>query len=479
MEGCHDGEYEGSKFFECKSKCGIFLKLEKLDFGISIRAAIQRKYLGTAEEGPLPEATPEPCTTSIPTPILVGEEKAKKYYAENLFDLDDLSLDESGVRLDISDDLQYLSQFTQIRRLSLCGNLFSKFSEIMHICMHLKNLEILNISANFFGLDNGNDDDDDGNLPALQHPLKELEMTDCDLSLTPEFGNILSRHFPHLKKFSTSGARIHLATAVQFPITLKSLCLQKSTYSIELSDSLNGFSKCKLESLDISGTPIKFPGTPVDACIFTNLIHLNISNTCQGDWQSIRWIFENLPNLKSLRVSENPFYNNTQFARSIIIVSLPKLEVLNGSPIRPSNRREMEKYCASLLTRGNEDACACIPLSVQKSLLEIFSSHSDTVIPNNPYNAVTRRTLVTVNIIAERITSMRLPLTCTVSEMKTMISRKISWPLKISEMAISARSGESTDDSDLIILSTASAVVDDIGIDDGWNVYVSVKGGVV
>ena len=89
--GQHSGEYEGNGIFPCRENCGVFVKVCKLNFGVTLKQAIEHKYLNQEN-------------TSTGSSILVGGEKARKYFAENLFDLEEISLDSCGVRFDRSID---------------------------------------------------------------------------------------------------------------------------------------------------------------------------------------------------------------------------------------------------------------------------------------------------------------------------------------------------------------------------------------
>jgi hypothetical protein len=141
----------------------------------------------------------------------------------------------------------------------------------------------------------------------------------------------------------------------------------------------------------------------------------------------------------------------------------------------------MEKYCAGLLARKDQNACTVISATIQSVLVEKYTNGISASIDQQPTG---RSNLMSVYVHSGGPTPLkvRLPRSCTISEVKTIISRKISWPLKVTEMSLSARSGVSRDDADLVVLDGADEynnTMEDIGVDEEWNVYVSVRDALV
>jgi hypothetical protein len=475
--GGHSGEYEGNQVFLCRKNCGVFVKVCKLNFGVPLREAIQYKYLNQ-------ESTE---VSSDGRGILVGDEKARKYFAENLFDLEEISLDCCGAGFDGDTDEKYLAQFTQLRHLSLCGNLISSMYDIVRICMQLPTLVAIDVGDNFLKPNSPN-------LRDVSASLRELRLDDCRLVIEDDFISMVCTHFPNLTHISANGSILGRVSNA-FPSTLTSVSFQRLSFRNLKEQSATQVYKllewlsiacfgAHIESLDISNALLEvgeIDSLDLPKCL-SSLGHVNIACTGLGDWKLISWLADGVPSLRSIRVTGNEFYSPSSTPhRAILTVGFQNLTHLNGAIIRPNGRLEMEKYCAGLLARKDQNACTVISATIQSVLVEKYTNGISASIDQQPTG---RSNLMSVYVHSGGPTPLkvRLPRSCTISEVKTIISRKISWPLKVTEMSLSARSGVSRDDADLVVLDGADEynnTMEDIGVDEEWNVYVSVRDALV
>lgn len=454
----HSGEYMGQKIFPCAQKCGIFLKLSKLNFGLSFKDALEEKYMMANDDPPSPLNEKEYPVSKIPSPILVGEKQAREYFSENLFDLEEISLDSRKISFHDIDGPSFLAQFTRLRRLSVCATMIDRVDNIVRIAQSIPSLQFLDLSNNKIFQKSEVDE------VVVCRNIIELVLNDSHLVIDNCFTSLLSTHFPNLKKLSLR-RNIEIEEKCQFPQSLEFLSL--SFPSVLPTNIMSSFSPpCMIKSLEIDGIPLKTE----DIVPIPSLTHLTIVVT----ENVIASLAVNFPQLESLTLTStgeesNQFYDASMRVRSIILTSFPSLKVLNNSTIRPNHRTEAFKYCVALVGRNDQLALSIIPPDILTSLKQSLVTVSESTHSENRTTRMNRMFLDVLIVGAEKI-PVRIPISATFLEFTSIVARKISWPLKLSQLRISVRSPHG-DDSDLVPISTTA----DLGyLDDGWYVYTSV-----
>jgi len=455
----HSGEYKGQKIFPCAPGCGVFIKKSKLNFGDTVREAIEKKYMMTNESD---SSTCSTDACNIPSPIFVGEEKANEFFSTNIFDLEEISLDNRHVRFDSDTDADFLQSFTRLRRLSLCGNLFTNLDEIGLICKNISTLEFADFSGNRCLISTNS-------LPSVSPNLSELVLDDCHLVLDDSFINWLNACVPNLKKISFRNNKIAGNKFVsKFPKSLTFISLSRSNvFYSNIFELVSLITNNGIQSLDIEG--ISVCPEHVQQCL-PNLSHLHVSPPRERGWDLIKALSLFAPNLCSLTISptSNSFYDFSMKTRAIIIVCFPNLNLLNNSIVRPSQRIEAAKYCASLLAKQDTVAVDVIPPHIAHQLVRDYKRDMEETVSGQ--TRLVSKSYWSLVIMTETQVPVRVPISSTLLELTSIVARKISWPLKLSELQLSVRSPNG-DDGDIIVLSETS---DLSCIDDNWYVFTSV-----
>ena len=443
----HSGEYRGTLIFACRKNCGILIKSSKLVKTQSLKSAIHAKYI---ESDTLELSPSDP---KFPTPILVGEEKAKKFFSLNIFHLDEISLDNTSVSFDPNTDPSFLPSFSSLSRLSLCGNLLGNLDSVAEICRLIPSLNFFDVSGNRLAGCVTN------NTSGGSHSLSSLMMDDCQLVIDDAFIQWIKISFPNLKKLSIRKNDIRPVN-ISFPQSLNSLTC--SNPLVPVDDIFAFLQKAipTVEFLDIDN--IHFEVNQIRP--LPSLSHLHVY--ARG-WDTFKAISTNFPNLYSLIFSHKSFYDSSPKTRSIIIVSLPHLASLNHSIIRPHQRLEAFKYVSSLWMRKDEIACSVLSETIQSHLSlktenEPVSNKVQPAEPNKTYWNLIIRSGTNIPI--------RVPKSVTLLEFCGLVARKISWPLKLSELSLSVRPPHG-DESDIMLLADNSDLA---CVDDDWHVYTAV-----
>jgi hypothetical protein len=455
----HSGEYKGQKIFPCAPGCGVFIKTSKLNFGDTVREAIEKKYIMSNESD---SSTCSTDACNIPSPIFVGEEKANEFFSTNIFDLEEISMDNRHVRFDSDTDSEFLQSFTRLRRLSLCGNLFTNLAAIGQICHTIPTLEFADFSGNRCLISANS-------LPPVSPNLSELVLDDCHLVLDDSFIAWLNTCCPNLKRISFRNNKIGGKIFVsKFPKSLTFISLSRSNvFYWNIFELVSLITNNGIESLDIEGVPI----LPEHVQQFLpNLSHLHVSPPPENGWGLIKALSLFAPNLCSLSISptSNSFYDSSMKTRAIIIVCFPNLNLLNNSIVRPSQRIEAAKYCASLLAKQDTVAVDIIPPNIAHQLVHNYKRDMEETIPG--HTRLVSKSYWSLVIMAETQVPVRVPISSTLLELTSIVARRIAWPLKLSQLQLSVRSPNG-DDGDIIVLNETSNLS---CIDDYWYVFTSV-----
>ncbi|KAG5294921.1 tubulin-specific chaperone E [Histoplasma ohiense] len=398
--GKHSGEHDGVKYFQCKSKhptAGSFIRpTRQADRNLSFLQAANEKYVSELE--PMPSGH-EDLLSSKPIEISgkiveeVGFEKIRRLLAE-LQELRIVLLDgmrvygvlaDEGSREEYENELKIIARTCpKIVDLDLSRNVLRRWTDVAAICGQLKLLKILKLNGNRFD-EIGENTTLDGIVElALDETLMEWKEVAA-----------VSKQFPSLRSLSVSGNEF---TSLPCPIssTIQELILEyngfESIHSIRQLASLSELKKLSLRGNVISRIgPDNPPTIPEKSNIAfsSTLTSLDISFNKISHWSFIDMLPKVFPGLATLRVSDNPLYDQppapsrvtnmpeypmtVDEAYMLTLARLPRLETLNYSKITDQDRNNGELYYLSLIRKE----LAASPQSEENHILELHPRYRE------------------------------------------------------------------------------------------------------
>ncbi|EEH40779.2 tubulin-specific chaperone E [Paracoccidioides lutzii Pb01] len=391
--GKHSGEHKGVKYFQCKIKhptAGSFVRpTRQPDQALSFLQAANEKYVLELKHMPTGHVDVPPCKPiEISGKIVeeVGFEKIRKQLAQ-LQELRIVLLDcmrihgvlaSEGTRETYENELQSIGRTCpKIVELDLSRNLLQKWTDIADICNQLKHLRILKLNGN--RIDEIDDGVTFGNASELALDETFMEWKEAAA---------VSNRFPLLSSLSLSGNEF---TSISCPLseTIKELTLEynrfDSIYSLRQLTSLPRLKKLSLRGNNIDKVGPECPAIPMggDDVVFSpTLTSLDISFNKINSWTFINLLPKVFPGLTSLRVSDNPLYDQppassritnlpeqpmtVDEAYMLTLAHLSQLETLNYSKITSQDRNNGELYYLSLIRKE----LAASPKSAEQRILQ-------------------------------------------------------------------------------------------------------------
>ncbi|KAK2804166.1 hypothetical protein FQN50_006708 [Emmonsiellopsis sp. PD_5] len=393
--GKHSGEHQGVKYFQCKSNhpiAGSFVRPSRqADQQLSFLQAANWKYVSelqhiSAGQG---DASPtKPIEISGKVVEEVGFEKIRKQLAE-LQELRIVLLDgmrvhgvlanEEASREEYERELEKIAKTCpKIVELDLSRNTLRSWREVADICGQLKYIKILKMNGNRFGeIDEG----------VTFSGISELTLDETLMDWKD--AAILSHLFPSLTTLSLSGNEF-LSIPCPISNTVKELTLEyngfESLHSIRELRSLSNLERLSLRGNSISRIlPTSADEKEINNLIFpASLRSLDISFNKINTWSFIDALPKVFPGLASLRVSDNPLYDQppaptritnlpeypmtVDEAYMLTLAHISQLQSLNYSKIINQDRNNGELYYLSLIRKE----LAASPRSAEQ---RIIASH--------------------------------------------------------------------------------------------------------
>ncbi|EEH08077.1 tubulin-specific chaperone E [Histoplasma capsulatum G186AR] len=398
--GKHSGEHDGVKYFQCKSKhptAGSFVRpTRQADRNLSFLQAANEKYVSELEpvsSGHEDLLSSKPIEISGKIVEEVGFEKIRRLLAE-LQELRIVLLDGmrvygvlagEGSREEYENELKIIARTCpKIVELDLSRNVLRRWTDVAAICEQLKLLKILKLNGNRF--------DEIGENITLDG-IAELAL-DETLMEWKEVAAV-SKQFPSLRSLSVSGNEF---TSLPCPIssTIQELILEyngfESIHSIRQLASLSELKKLSLRGNMISRIGSDNPPTIPEKSniVFSStLTSLDISFNKISHWSFIDMLPRVFPGLATLRVSDNPLYDQppapsrvtnmpeypmtVDEAYMLTLARLPRLETLNYSKITDQDRNNGELYYLSLIRKE----LAASPQSEENHILELHPRYRE------------------------------------------------------------------------------------------------------
>eukprot|EP00884_Botryococcus_braunii_P020395 jgi/Botrbrau1/7039/Bobra.0165s0062.1 len=445
--GKHDGTYDGKRYFACRDGrlAGTLMRLDKLlastDAAISIAQALRSRYqespqrLNSEQQDGMFVSTSS--NRQVPVQLVVdGKEKP----------LESLSSAALGCMniCDTGHENELARLVPSLKELDLSDNLLSSWETVGHLASELPNLEVLNLSGNHLTVPSA---------PAtaatsMFRLLQVLVLNHCGIS----FQQILTleRSIPALRELHLQGNGCVL-----------------------LADP--GTSLQRLEVLDLEGNLVNDWGEVVKLCWLPNLRQLQLSRNrlaaiqypsikgsehmegrhaferletlLLGDnlistWDSVDEL-DKFPRLKDVRLTGNALLQSgPSGARFQVIARVAGLEVLNGSEVRPQERRDAELRYLRVVLGSLQEANAEEALAIQKasprlpSLLKQYGDVGGATVGSQAGKALTSELrevrLTCLAAAARRNTGSqvkRLPGTMTLGNLKVLCERLFGLPV--------------------------------------------------
>jgi len=147
--GRHNGTYGGETYFSCSEGYGSFVRSQKVNFGISISEAIERRYGDLSDDIDRENMFFVGAKNRKTLVDVVGFDQVKKDWMQ-LKNLRKISLELMHVTgTNVDNDAQSLNTIIpNVRDLDLSRNLLRYWSDVTRIVFQLKKLQVLNISGN-------------------------------------------------------------------------------------------------------------------------------------------------------------------------------------------------------------------------------------------------------------------------------------------------------------------------------------------
>ncbi|KAK2782224.1 hypothetical protein FQN53_000143 [Emmonsiellopsis sp. PD_33] len=376
--GKHSGEHQGVKYFQCKSNhpiAGSFVRpTRQADQQLSFLQAANWKYVSELQHISAGQGNASPTTPiEISGKVVeeVGFEKIRKQLAE-LQELRIVLLDgmrvhgvlasEEASREEYERELEKIARTSpKIVELDLSRNLLRSWREVADICGQLKYIRILKLNGNRFG-----EIDESVTFSGISELTLDETLMDWKDAAT------LSHLFPSLTTLSLSGNEF-LSIPCPISNTVKELRLEyngfESLHSIRELRSLSNLERLSLRGNNISKIlPTSADEKEINSLIFPpNLRSLDISFNKINTWSFIDALPKVFPGLASLRVSDNPLYDQppastritnlpeypmtVDEAYMLTLAHISQLQSLNYSKIINQDRNNGELYYLSLIRK--------------------------------------------------------------------------------------------------------------------------------
>uniref|UniRef100_A0A803QVD7 CAP-Gly domain-containing protein n=1 Tax=Cannabis sativa TaxID=3483 RepID=A0A803QVD7_CANSA len=339
----HDGSINGVRYFQAKSeRSGSFVRTHNLSSGISLIEALRLRYQGETTEEEEDEMYVLSASNKRVSIQLLGKEKIQDKLSR-FEELTGASLSFLGVSSPgFSGDTGSL--LPNLKELDLTGNLLSDWKDVGTICKELPMLQALNLSYNLMA-------PDIVELPQLKN-IRILVLNHTGVNWTKV--EILKTSLPAIEELHLMGNSISTidppaSFTVQGFDSLRLLNLEDNSIA-DWKEIMKLSLLRSLEQLHLNKNNLSCISYPDHDMLdeqtdkpFQNLRCLLLGNNNLEDLASIDTL--NLfPKLVDIRLSDNPVADPGRggIPRFVLIARLAKVEVLNGSEVRPRERKESE-----------------------------------------------------------------------------------------------------------------------------------------
>jgi len=341
--GKHDGNHNGVRYFtpvqEDSPKSCSFLRTEKVDWGVTLMAAITEKY--GAVDGVTAGVVAEDMQQlgkemGARFFQVIGMDKVNAEQAQ-LDHLKTISVRNMSVNGGGSDDLAKL--LPRLRDLDMSETLLSSWEEVARICGQLR-LEVLYLSQNvlptpatFTHL-----------IPNFDR-IKHLVLGQTEMSVVYSWPQIvtIAGDLPSLEILQVHNNKITQIDNINKNKFLKLKKLDLDGNNISSWEYVNNLGELPcLENLHLNGNKINTIVVAEDS--FKWLRSLQLTNNELDDWRSVGELDK--LSIRELRFRNNPVNEETRDStgRQLIIARIGSLAVLNGSSIDAEVERKYAEF---------------------------------------------------------------------------------------------------------------------------------------
>ncbi|KAK5074344.1 hypothetical protein LTR64_006511 [Lithohypha guttulata] len=372
--GKHDGKHKDEQVFTCLSSSSTpasFIRpSRKPDAEQTLLEAIKSKYGGDSTNN---SSNTEIVIISGKVAQEVGFDKIAQQQAElaelRIVLVDQLVVNGIASRGASSSTIakaqaELSTSCPNITELDISYNTIENWQDVADICSALPKLRTLRAGGSRFRTF-GHDIQ-----PSPFAHIKELHLEDCLLSSNQIVGLLRDLSgFPHLTQLFLSANQLSTlfnAQTEDLPCisSLKSLVLENNSFR-DLDCLIIAVAVFpNIESLSLQANKICDIGPAVVAHkhIFPQITTLNLSHNLIPAFSFIDYLPKLLPNLSSLRITNNPIFlpsepSSTTDSRSsdkhyfLTLARLPTLKTLNYTSITPRDREEGEIYFLSVVEK--------------------------------------------------------------------------------------------------------------------------------
>ncbi|XP_024534249.1 tubulin-folding cofactor E [Selaginella moellendorffii] len=350
----HDGSVKGVRYFTASGeKSGSLVRPSNLSAGWSLLEALVSRYKISMSKDDAEDMYLMSVRQRKVAVELVGQSKVEEKQ-KKLNELRAASLVFAGVS-SLGPPGEISSSAPNIEELDLTGNLISDWNFVTCLCEELPRLRAVDLSYNRIDI-----------RPEMPRPplnLRTVVLNYCSLSW--EQVDMLSKSLPFVEELHLRHNNIRLlqtsGEAVEGFEELRVLNLEGN--SLESWDEMMKLSSLRsLKTLNVSGnaiTKVSYPENIKDQWPFLQLSCLLLGKNQLADWESVDAL-DKFPNLTEVRLSENPIADTSKGGapRYVLVARLSKITVLNGSEVKPRERKDSEiryvRHVLNTMTPGED-----------------------------------------------------------------------------------------------------------------------------
>ncbi|KAG6657042.1 tubulin-folding cofactor E isoform X1 [Carya illinoinensis] len=362
----HDGSINGVRYFRARSdRSGSFVRAHNLSAGISLLQALELRYRGESTKEEEDEMYVLSASNKRVSVQLLGKDKIQHKLSQ-FEELTSASVSYMGVSTP-GVPCHIGTIVPKLKDLDLTGNLLSEWKDVGTICGQLPALAALNISNNLMLLEicglpqlkaihilvMNNTGINWSQIEILKDSLpsiEELHLMGNNISTIQPSSSFVVRGFDSLRLLNLEDnciAEWDEILKLSWLRSLEQLHLNKNNLNRiyyldnDRMDELLGGNESQKESY-----------TP-----FENLRSLLLGGNNIMDLASVDSL-NAFPKLVDIRLSGNPVADPGQggIPRFVLIARLSKVEILNGSEVRPRDRKDSEiRYIRLVMSKLHEN----------------------------------------------------------------------------------------------------------------------------
>ncbi|KAF9603547.1 hypothetical protein IFM89_037028 [Coptis chinensis] len=439
-EGKHNGSINGVTYFETKAeKSGSFVRGQNLSSGISFLEALELRYRSDSTKEEEDEMYVLSARNKRVAIQLLGKDELQDRLSR-FEELVGVSLSLLGIR-SVGPPQQISTVVPNLKELDLTANLLTEWKDVGSICEQLRNLAVLNLSHNHLARDINQ-------LPSLTN-IRVLVLNSCGIDWTQV--ETLKQSLPSVEELHLMGNKLRtivpaFSDYVQGFDSLRVLNLEDNCFSAW--DEIMKLSCLKsLEQLHLSKNNLEYIFYPDNNVGCDDPMSVSESQgSCFRPFKSLHCLLlgankikdlasvDSLNfyhNLKDIRLSENPIVDPAKggIPRFVLIARLAKVEILNGSEVRPRERKESEiryvRFVMSKLQLKTEEIKQLHPRFAELKYLHGIEDEKSPTVVAGPQKMASGLLSITLKCVGASIgerppITKKLPATTTVGKLKVL-----------------------------------------------------------